>query len=163
MIREVFNGLLLCVMFLVAGCDKNRVYEEFRDIKEYTWNPQDTLAFQPEISDTGQAYNLVLHVRNGENYPYRNLYLFLHTGYPDGRFSDDTLEVNFYQEDGTPLGKCSGDICNNTFLLAEQVKFDQAGKYSFNFTHIMRTENNTLPYIMNLGFRIEKAQKAQSL
>lgn len=141
----------------LAGCDKNRIFEEFKEIPEYKWDKKDTIGFETEIKDTNLAYNMILNVRNGENYPYRNLFLFLHTGYPDGRIAQDTLEFYFYEEAGRPLGKCSGDICNNSFLLSENVRFDQAGNYSFKFVHGMRREDGILPYIMNLGLRIEKS------
>lgn len=141
----------------LAGCDKNRIFEEFKEIPEYKWDKKDTIGFKTEIKDTNLAYNMILNVRNGENYPYRNLFLFLHTGYPDGRISQDTMEFYFYEEAGRPLGKCSGDICNNSFLLSENVRFDQAGNYSFKFVHGMRREDGILPYIMNLGLRIEKS------
>lgn len=151
-------GLAMSVGLLgiLYGCDKNRVYEEFHEIPKYMWNKTDSVSFDTEISDTTQAYNMVLHIRNGENYPYRNLYLFLTTGYPDGRISKDTLEFYFYEENGKPLGKCSGDICNNSFLIQKNVRFDQAGKYTFTFTHGMRREDGVLPYLMDVGLRLEK-------
>lgn len=145
-------GIFLC------GCDGNRVFEEYHEIPGYMWNQNDTVGFDTEIKDTVTAYNLILHVRNGENYPYRNLYLFLQTGYPDGRHSVDTLEFYFYEETGKSLGKCSGDICNNSFLIQKNVRFDQAGKYRFGFSHGMRREDGILPYIMDIGLRLEKYQ-----
>ena len=155
-----FIGLSACAAGLLGilslcGCDRSRVYEEYREIPGYNWSRGDTVSFDTEIKDTNEAYNLILNVRNGENYPYRNLYLFLTTGYPDGRVSLDTLEFSFYEENGTPLGKCSGDICNNAFLLSQNVRFDQAGKYRFSFVHGMRREDQVLPYVMDLGLRIE--------
>lgn len=150
----VLAGLLGILLW--TGCDRNRVYEEYREIPGYNWNRADTVSFDTEIKDTNEAYNLVLNIRNGENYPYRNLYLFLSTGYPDGRKSLDTLEFQFYEENGKALGKCSGDICNNSFLLSENVRFDQAGKYRFAFVHGMRRDDQVLPYVMDIGLRIEK-------
>lgn len=143
-------------ILLLFGCDQSRFFEEFHEIPGYNWGKSDTVSFNTEIKDTNQAYNMILHVRNGENYPYRNLYLFLQTGYPDGRISIDTLEFYFYEEDGKPLGKCSGDICNNSFLIQRNVRFDQAGKYQFNFVHGMRREDGVLPYLMDIGLRLEK-------
>lgn len=146
----------LLAVLLLAACDGNRVYEEYHEIPNYQWNRADTISFNTEIADTNEAYNLILNIRNGENYPYRNLFLFLSTQYPDGRLSLDTLEFSFYEESGKPLGKCSGDICNNSFLLSENVRFDQAGKYRFAFVHGMRRDDQILPYVMDLGLRIEK-------
>lgn len=151
----------LWAVLSLYGCDRNRVYEEYREIPDYRWNRADTVSFDTEIKDTNEAYNLVLNIRNGENYPYRNLYLFLNTGYPDGRQSLDTLEFRFYEENGTPLGKCSGDICNNSFLLSENIRFDQAGKYRFSFVHGMRRDDQILPYVMDIGLRIEKHQPSR--
>ena len=95
--------LVSCALFLFS-CDRNRVFEEYREIENYEWNKTDTLAFNTEITDTLQEYNLIVKIRNGENYPYRNIYLFLTTVFPDGKKSLDTLDFQFYEENGNALG-----------------------------------------------------------
>jgi gliding motility-associated lipoprotein GldH len=151
----------LCSFFLFS-CDRTRVFEEYREIKDYEWNKTDTLSFSAPITDTLDTYNLIVKIRNGENYPYRNVYLFLTTVFPDGKKSLDTLDFQFYEENGQPLGKCSGDICNNSFLLSRGVHFDQAGIYRFQFNHAMRSQDGKLPYIMNFGLRIETDQQQEN-
>ena len=151
----------LCVLFFFS-CDRSRIFEEYREIKNYEWNKTDTISFDAEIIDTVETYNLIVKIRNGENYPYRNIYLFLTTVFPDGKMALDTLDFQFYEENGNPLGKCSGDICNNSFLLSEGVHFDQAGIYRFQFNHAMRRDDGKLPFVMNFGLRIETDQQQEN-
>jgi gliding motility-associated lipoprotein GldH len=158
-IRVFFVAAIASLLF---SCDRNLVFEEYREIKNYEWNKTDTLTFSTQIKDTLEAYNLIVKIRNGENYPYRNVYLFLTTIFPDGKRALDTLDFQFYEENGNPLGKCSGDICNNSFLLSRGVHFDQAGIYRFQFNHAMRSQDGKLPYIMNFGLRIETDQQQEN-
>ncbi len=151
----------LCVLFFFS-CDRSRIFEEYREIKNYEWNKTDTISFNAEIIDTVETYNLIVKIRNGENYPYRNIYLFLTSVFPDGKKALDTLDFQFYEENGNPLGKCSGDICNNSFLLSEGVHFDQAGIYRFQFNHAMRRDDGKLPFVMNFGLRIETDQQQEN-
>jgi len=150
---RAFIGLIVIMLY---SCDPGRVYESYVEIPEYKWHRENQPEFNVNIKDTSQACRILLNIRNSISYPYKNIYLFLYTQYPDGSLSKDTLEFLFNNEKGQYLGDCKGDICNNRFVLKENIKFEDAGPYVFRLEHAMRSPDGVLPFIMNIGFRIER-------
>lgn len=141
---------------LMAGCDKGRVFEENTAITDHKWAASQGVAYQVNITDTASRHNFYVNVRNGDAYPYSNLYLFINTGFPDGRSSRDTLEVILADEKGRWLGSGLGDIWENQVLFKRNVRFPKAGTYTFELKHAMR--DTILPFIMDVGMRIEKQE-----
>ena len=60
-------------------------------------------------------------------------------------------------ERGQWLGDGMGDIWDNRILFKKDFKFPQTGKYRFELEQAMRI--NPLPGIMDVGMRIERADK----
>lgn len=152
--------LLLPVFTIVAGlasCDSDRVYESYTDIPGASWKEDFKPQFEVEIGDTSRYYNVILNIRNHKDYPYRNLWLLLQTAYPDGNISVDTMDVYFNDAQGRELGKCSGASCENAFLVNREgpVKFPYSGKYTFSLSQLMRSPEEGLRHISNVGLRVE--------
>jgi len=82
--------------------------------------------------------------------------LFIKTVFPNGKFSNDTLECVLADEKGKWLGTGLGDIYDNQIPFKRNVRFPMAGTYRFEIEQGMRTE--TVPLIMDVGLRIEKAE-----
>jgi len=157
-----FYAFIILVV-LLSACNKNVAYSSFERIDENTgWDKNKQLKFTTEFTDTNQLYDVYINVRNAENYPYRNLFMFLHTTYPAGNIITDTLECILADEQGHWLGKGMGDLYDNAILFKKNVRFAQAGKYTFAFEQAMRygekNEINPLPLIMDVGITVEKAQ-----
>jgi gliding motility-associated lipoprotein GldH len=95
-------------------------------------------------------------VRNADGYPYGNLYLFVHSTFPDGRKITDTLECTLADANGKWLGDGAGDIYDNQILFKRNVRFRQSGTYIFELEQAMRLEK--LPLLMDVGIRIERAK-----
>ena len=153
-----FIYLLFAVIFLVS-CDRTKIFEKYQSIPNAVWKPDAPVKFEFEIKDTNQYCNLLVNVRASDNYPYRNLYLFMKTMRPDGQKSLDTLEFYLLDAKGKPLGDCSGDVCNNRFMIDHDFRFPLPGKYEFEIQQAMRTPDGTLPMVMDVGMRVEKATK----
>jgi gliding motility-associated lipoprotein GldH len=155
-----FNFLSFCaliaVLFSLTSCDSHRVYEKNIGIPDYMWKSKTQVEFETMVSDTISLHNVYVNVRNASQYPYRNLFLFLETHYPDGKYSRDTLECILADESGKWLGDGSGDIWDNRFIFKKNVRFPVSGTYKFYLEHAMR--NDPLPMIMDVGIRIEKAE-----
>ena len=141
---------------LLSSCDSNRVFEDNAEIKDLQWDTSHVVGFDVEIKDTVSPHNFYVNVRNADAYPYSNLYLFIRTKFPDGRASNDTLEVVLADEKGRWLGDGLGDIWDNRVLFKRNVRFPMEGTYRFEYRHGMR--DNPLPMIMDVGIRIEKAE-----
>ncbi len=154
----------LCALSLCffTSCNKNVFYSKYERIDENKgWPAKQLINFEVEMKDTTQLYDVYINVRNAESYPYRNLFMFLHTRYPNGDMSIDTIECILANEQGHWLGKGMGDLYDNSILFKKNARFKQAGKYTFAFEQTMRYGNQNeidpLPLIMDVGISIEKA------
>lgn len=154
--RVYYISFLLLFLF---SCDRNKIYEKYQSIPNGVWNSKEPVKFDFEVKDTNQYCNLLVNIRCSDNYPYRNLYMFMKTIRPDGSKSIDTLEFYLLDIKGKPLGDCSGDVCNNRFMIDHDFKFPQPGKYEFELQQAMRTDDGNLPLVMDVGLRLEKATK----
>lgn len=146
-------SIVLCFLF---SCDTNRIFEKNMAIPEDGWDISNVIKLETDIADISQASNFYVNVRHSEGYPYQNLFLFITTNFPDGKKSIDTLECILSDENGNWLGDGLGDIYDNQIPFKKNVIFPQTGKYVFEITHGMRLE--TVPLIMDIGLRIEKAE-----
>ncbi len=156
-IHNVFSWSVICFsLLLFTSCDSKRLFEENQDIPESGWKISDVKKFEVEILDPSTSANFYINVRNADGYPYNNLFLFIKTNFPNGKFSNDTLECVLADANGKWLGKGIGDIYDNQIPFKRNVHFPLAGKYTFEIQHGMRYES--IPLIMDIGLRIEKVE-----
>ncbi len=146
-----FVSLLL---FVTSSCDSKRFYEENFSIEKASWNNTNKAKFNVVINDTKSTYSLYLNVRNTGEYPYSNLFLFMKTTYPDGRFAIDTIECTLADNEGRWLGSGISDTKFNRLLFHRGVRFPKHGNYGFELEQAMRT--NELKGISEVGIRIDK-------
>ena len=151
-----FSLLFLLIVSLpgIQSCDSKRFYEENKRIEKSVWNSKDKVTFNVTITDILTRYNFYLNLRNGGDYPYSNIYLFLKTNFPDGRIARDTIECQLADYDGKWLGSGISDVKFNRFLFQKGVKFPRKGEYVFEVEHAMRVDD--LKGITDIGIRLEK-------
>jgi len=149
--------LLVLTCFLLTSCDKKKVFEENKEINNYVWDVKDVKFFEVNVTDTVTPHNFYINVRNADGYQYSNLYLYIKTVFPNGRFAHDTLECILANEEGHWLGRGLGDIWDNQIPFKKAKRFPLLGKYTFQIEQGMRLSK--LPMIMDVGMRIEKAGK----
>ncbi len=140
----------------MLSCDPDRVYEENVLIPEHKWNRNNLLQFQVNITDTISSFNLNVNIRNGGNYSYRNLFLFINTYAPTGEWVRDTVNCILANEKGKWLGSGIGDIYDIQITYKKNVRFPYPGIYSFTFEQAMRAEE--LSHVYDIGLRIEKTK-----
>ena len=109
--------ILLIVTILSSCVNKNVIFDESVVISNAAWNNQDFPYFDVNVEDTTSAYNFYLNIRHLENYRYSNFYMFLHTTFPDGNQTHDTIELVLSYPDGRWIGKGSGSMRDNNILL----------------------------------------------
>jgi gliding motility-associated lipoprotein GldH len=153
--HKLFYIFLLGLM--LVSCDKNKIYEQYVDIPEGLWDAESPAVFDVEIADTIQPLNVLMNFRTAKEYPYQNLYIFLTTVFPDGNIAQDTMEFYFMDNKGKPLGDCTGQVCNYKFMVMQGIRFPLTGLYTFRVHQAMRTPDNQLPDMLNVGMRIEKS------
>lgn len=143
------------IIIVMSSCNQNTVFSKYITIPEEGWDKSNKLEFEVDIKDNTTLNSVFLTVRHADAYPFSNLYLFLKTKYPDGKYSVDTLECILANEKGEWIGDGAGDIFDNKIPIKKNMIFPQVGKYTFTFEQGMR--NNPLPLIMDFGMVIEKS------
>lgn len=144
----------LLLSFILTSCDPNRVYEDNIDMPTATWDKNNKLKFEVDITDTLTPYNVYVNIRNSGNYQFSNIYMFIDVTFPDGNVYRDTLEGQLADASGQWLGSGLGDIWDNKLPYKQSVRFPKSGKYIFEIEQAMRTDQ--LEDILDAGLRIEK-------
>ncbi len=152
---KAFSALSLLV-FLFTSCDKNRVFEENKEIPKGLWDQNNKVVFNVDVQDTISWHNIYLNVRNAGSYPFSNLFVFITTQSPKGHTVRDTVECTLSDEKGKWLGDGIGDLWDNQLLFKRMVRFPMKGIYKVQMEQAMRV--NPLPFIMDVGLRVEKLE-----
>lgn len=142
------------VIFIFSGCDKKRFFEENRPIEKGVWLSGNKAEFNVPITDTLVTYNFYINVRNSNDYPYCNLFLFIQTTNPTGRQTRDTVECQLADYEGKWLGSGFSGIKFNRYLIQRGIRLKQKGTYLFKIEQAMRVKE--LKGIVDIGLRIEK-------
>jgi gliding motility-associated lipoprotein GldH len=122
-----------------------------------TWNLSNVPDFSVVINDTAQLSDIFFTIRNGSDYPFRNIFLFVTVYSPDGKSITDTLEYFLANEKGDWYGKGVGDIHELNLPYRTNVFFPERGTYLFYIQHGMRIGD--LQGIYDFGLNIEKSTK----
>jgi gliding motility-associated lipoprotein GldH len=164
--KHYFGRALIVTIFivgaLISGCaDENLVFEQNVEIPGAKWVVTDKAIMDFEITDTVSQHNFLINVRNTEAYPYRNLYVFVKTVFPNGKFSRDTVSIVLADATGRWVGNGSGYLSmsehvSNTIMYNYNKRFPLSGSYKVEIEQAMRVD--TLDGIQNIGLRIEKTR-----
>lgn len=150
----IFTFFIFC---LFVACDRTRIFEENVPVDQAGWNVRKPIEFEVDVMDTLTPNNFYLNVRHAEGYPYANLFVFMNTRFPNGKIARDTLEVILQDKNGDWIGSGLGDIYDNQIPFKKGLRFPLKGKYTFTIEQAMRVP--VLPFIMEIGIRIEKDDK----
>lgn len=148
-------GFLLLIIMTLSSCINNDViFDESVTIANSSWNNQDLPFFDVNVEDTVSAYEFFFNIRHLENYRYSNFYMFLHTTFPDGNQTHDTIECILSYPNGEWIGDGSGSMRSSKILLNNNLHFPISGKYHFEIEQAMREP--VLEGITDVGLRFEK-------
>jgi gliding motility-associated lipoprotein GldH len=147
-------SLFILIVLLGLSCDRQRVYEEFRDLEDQTWKSYDILHFNVNISDTASAHNVLISVRNTGEYEFSNLYMFVTAQSPNGQLVRDTVEVTLADVRGKWLGKGAASVYTLYCPYRQNIRFPLRGIYQFDIEQAMWIKE--LKHISQVGLRIEK-------
>ena len=151
-----FTHLLICSL-LLSSCDENVVMESHQNMESSKWDYADAKTFTAEIKDTVQHYNIAVSLRHGFNFEWRNLWVKIETTFPDGKQYERRVNLVLSGPDGVWHGEVLGDNCDIQVPIQQNAFFPLTGKYTFKITQDMRA--NPLPYIKNVGMRVEQVAK----
>ncbi|PID93366.1 MAG: hypothetical protein CSA96_00040 [Bacteroidetes bacterium] len=151
--KRVLFATIIVLTGLFPACDDDMVYDHFETLPEGTWKWTDPREFKLQVEDTLSNHRIYVQLRHGTDYPYRNLYMFVHVKGPDGQNICDTVNIELAAADGRWIGKGSGKHRELRLLYRRQTRFAQAGPYVFTLEQGMRKP--ALP-VTDIGIRIER-------
>jgi gliding motility-associated lipoprotein GldH len=151
---KVKLSAILLGFVLLASCNDNNIYRQNKQIDIDGWNKDSTVCFVAPIADTINDFNIYISIRNTNNYPTENLYLFVKTISPQENFIVDTVNLYLADAYGKWLGKKVSRIWDNKFLFRKNVKFANTGEYTFIIQQGMRYD--ILDGISDVGIQIEQ-------
>jgi gliding motility-associated lipoprotein GldH len=162
-LKAAFAGLSL--LLVLNACDEQRVFERNVDIEDYAWHKDSVVHLQVPIENADVPYNIYYNVRNALSYPAQNLYLQIEVADSTGRtIASDLNNIELFdRQTGKPYGEGLGDIFDHQIPVYRDFKFPHPGVYDVSIQHRMREsdkrvmQGNSLPYIMSVGIRVEKA------
>jgi gliding motility-associated lipoprotein GldH len=135
------------------SCGIDSIYENTSDIPKGKWDKNTSVSFVVPITDTIKSCNIIFSIRNNNNYPYSNIFLFVDTRSPLGKTLRDTVEIELCDAKGKWLGKGIGGLWQNKFYFRKNIRFPYSGNYVFKVTQAMREDR--LEGIIDLGIKAE--------
>ena len=152
--KNSFLTALIVALFLVS-CGNEVLVDNDLAYEHSYWPVSEKYMLNFEQADTVSNYNFFITLRNTDDYPFRNIYVFLTTIFPNGKTTHDTINCPLANYQGKWLGKGFGGVYDNRIIYMHNTRFQQAGNYKIILEQAMRNEE--LPGIKSVGIRIEKA------
>ncbi len=128
------------------------------------WEKTDVVQFEIPKLDSLKKYNMYVHIRNTNAYPYNNIYLIASMEFPHGKTVTDTLEYRMANPDGSWLGTGIGTVKESKLWYKENVSFFEEGTYKFSVSQAVRNNGEVhgvsqLEGITEVGYSIEEANQ----
>lgn len=153
--RLFLHGIIVAMLALVAvGCGESAAYQDSKMLPKDGWRKYDAVSFDYESTDTVGNYTILVDIRNNNDYPFQNFWLFVHSMSPDSIEFSDTLNCVLADNYGKWLGRSSGSMYHVPVEFIHSTPFKKEGKYHFDLVQGMRMD--TLPGITEIGIRIVK-------
>ena len=144
----------IAVIIMMTSCGRDVLYDKSVVIFDAKWDNELIPYFDVTVEDTLTDYAFYLNIRHLENYRYSNLFVFLHTDFPNGNQTHDTIECTLAFPDGRWMGKGSGTMRSAKVLLNPSLRFPLKGTYHFEIEQAMREKE--LKGIADIGICFEK-------
>ncbi len=150
---------LLAFLMLFSACGPNYVYQEEHTIPNSQWTYADTLDYAVRIDDTTTIYNLYLQLEHTTAYGFQNLYIRIHTRFPDGQRPVKVVSLELADKAGVWAGDCNSKRCTLRIPIQENAYFNKPGDYLFTIEQYMRQDS--LPGVESLAFLVEEKKQAK--
>ncbi|MFK7949868.1 MAG: gliding motility lipoprotein GldH [Saprospiraceae bacterium] len=156
-IEVVSFAFLFIIILTSCGDNKSYIANETNEFENAIWNEGDTLTFKADISDMTKRYNLGMTLKHNKDYTYQNVYLMIHTTFPDGKRFSKQVNIDIADKTGKWYSDCSGNTCKVEIDIQKEAIFNQAGEYTFTVEQF--TRDKQLGNIQSLAFYIEDTGK----
>lgn len=146
-------------LLFACGCKFDAVYEDYADLPPNGWHKDSLARFSFVVDDTTSYFSLSVGVRNRGDYPYQNIWLFIHSKGSNGATHCDTFECFLANSKGEWYGTGFGDIHDLEVYYRKEVRFTQKGQYDFYIQHGMR--DDVLEGVTNIGFKVSQIKSRE--
>jgi gliding motility-associated lipoprotein GldH len=153
--KYLFFAISLTCLF--ASCGPDDFFQASQTLPKEGWMYRDTVNFSFKIEDTTSVYRILVDLKYLDTFPNQNLYLKLHTQFPDGKRLSKPYSFDLFNAQGVSNGTCSGHRCLLETTLQENAYFDQQGTYILTFEQFMR--HDSIPAITSIGMRLQKTEQ----
>ncbi|MEM6772519.1 MAG: gliding motility lipoprotein GldH [Bacteroidota bacterium] len=143
---------LLACLILFSACGPEVVYKDAVTFPETGWSYADSTTFSYSLDNVDQAYDLVLDVNHGIDFPYQNFYVKLHSTFPNGKQQTEQLSHQLAGDFGVWLGDCSGDACTLSIPFLQNIRYTLPGEYRLTVEQNSRDE--PLAEALGIGLRV---------
>lgn len=116
------------------------------------------MLFDYNIEDPASRYDVYIHVRHRNDYPYQNMWVFMESGAADSAAiaQKDTIEFYLADDFGKWLGTGAGALKEMTVLYRQNVLYPDSGSYTLQLKQGMR--DSLLRGVSEVGLRVERVQ-----
>jgi gliding motility-associated lipoprotein GldH len=139
--------------YVFFSCSEEELFSEFHSFPDSEWEQQDIIRFQVPVQDTISRYEVFLEIRNNNDYPFRNIWMFIDYQNPQGDVRHDTLHAELADIYGKWYGK-GISLYTYTFPYSLNTQYPDTGTYVYTIRQGMR--KNPLPGISDIGLRVSK-------
>lgn len=138
------------------SCDDSALYDHNNKL-DGSWKSKQKLKYSFEVTDSLQAYDFYINIRNSTDYRFSNIYFFMTTHFPNNQLAIDTIECFVSNSKGEWLGEGLGKFRDLQLQLKRNGRFPYCGKYTIEMEQA--TREPALEGIEAVGIRIEKTKK----
>lgn len=93
----------MLISIILTACGSKTAYLHFESLPSAAWHQDSVLCFPIATEDTAAGYDILLHIRHTNYYPYQNMWLFVNTLQGETSHTD-TLEIYLADDRGAWLG-----------------------------------------------------------
>lgn len=153
------KGLYILLAFalyaITISCTKNRTtYSSFVDFKDMEWPVKSPVRFDVTAFDSISGDNLLLTVRHSNDYPYRNLWLFIDLIDERGQIKTDTANITLADISGRWYGNGFGAIYELTLPLRLNSNLHRLK----NVVISQGMRDDTIKGIINIGITLKQGR-----
>lgn len=147
--------LLTGCLLISLSCTDGIIYHRFCPVPAEGWDRNDTLCFEPILSDSIAPLEIAIEVRHTDRYPYQNLWIDIGQNLADSSiWQNDRIELQLTDSTGnwSGIGNATNLYVYNTTYYTIYPK--HSGKRKIQIAPIMK--DSTLHQITDVGILIQK-------
>lgn len=149
--------LWLVTLFFLGGCGPQTLIEKRTEIPNAEWTYANRPRFEFEVPDTMKLYNMKLRLTHTDAYAWENLYVKLHTFFPNGQQTEFMKSLSLTEVSGKWLGTGWGSSKTLEIPLIDSFYFTKPGPYALEVEQFMREDS--LAGIESVGLVVEDCGK----